>query len=134
MSSPTIDRYMTTFPVTVEADCTVAEAERKMQEHSIHHLPVLDHGKLAGVLSDWEAHLIRVFRRHGFGHLTVSALMTEEPFVVAPDKPLDETVSEMIARHCQSVVVMKGGQLLGIFTGNDALGALDDALHQRLSP
>jgi CBS domain-containing protein len=42
---------MTRTPATVSPDSSVAEAHRLMQELGCHHLPVVQHGSLVGMLS-----------------------------------------------------------------------------------
>jgi CBS domain-containing protein len=43
--------YMSAEPIVVDADATVAEASRVMIDAGIRHLPVLDHGRMVGVMS-----------------------------------------------------------------------------------
>jgi CBS domain-containing protein len=42
---------MSTKPITVGADETIAECMRIMTEERVRHLPVLEDGKLVGILS-----------------------------------------------------------------------------------
>jgi CBS domain-containing protein len=43
--------YMSSSPIVVEADETLADATRVMVDGGIRHLPVLDHGRMIGVMS-----------------------------------------------------------------------------------
>jgi CBS domain-containing protein len=43
--------YMTSEPIVVDADATVVEATRVMVDAGIRHLPVLDKGRMVGVMS-----------------------------------------------------------------------------------
>ena len=46
-----IEHWMTKSPVSIGHDQHLSVAHKFMREHSIRHLPVLDNGKLVGVLS-----------------------------------------------------------------------------------
>jgi acetoin utilization protein AcuB len=51
-SVPTVDKYMTSHPHTIGVDQPLSLAHKIMTEFRIRHLPVLDGGKLVGVISD----------------------------------------------------------------------------------
>src|SRR5579863_568218 len=57
---PPIGRYMTSQPWTLESGASLGDARRLMHAHGIRHLPILDDGRLVGVLS--ERDLLRVER------------------------------------------------------------------------
>ena len=42
---------MTTEVVTCDTDATMLDAEKLMHKHRIRHMPVMDHGKVVGMLS-----------------------------------------------------------------------------------
>ena len=46
-----ISRYMTPEPLTIEAGADVFEAAAMMVGHRVRHLPVMDGGRLAGLVS-----------------------------------------------------------------------------------
>ena len=46
-----VEEIMSIAPVTVTPDHTVEECMRLMTEHHVRHLPVIDGGRMAGVLS-----------------------------------------------------------------------------------
>ena len=48
---PTLQKYMTTTPHTINKDQPLAYAHKVMRDHKIRHLPVLDGDSLAGMVS-----------------------------------------------------------------------------------
>lgn len=46
-----VRRYMTTEPVTVDAEMDVSVAAATMADLGVRHLPVMDHGRLVGMVS-----------------------------------------------------------------------------------
>ena len=70
-----------------------------MRTHAIRHLPVLDAGKLVGVLSDRD---VQRFRRYYDPDLDVEDAMTEDVYKVVRDEPLDRVVAAMAERKAGS--------------------------------
>lgn len=63
-----VHEVMTTDLVTISPEATVGECMALMTEHRIRHLPVMDKGQLAGVISIGDV---------------VKAIMTEQEFLIA---------------------------------------------------
>jgi acetoin utilization protein AcuB len=57
-TSVPVERVMTAVVISVRPDDDIAEAARQMWEHKIGALPVVDNGRLVGILS--EIDLLRV--------------------------------------------------------------------------
>jgi acetoin utilization protein AcuB len=129
---PSIQKYMTTSPHSIGGEQTLATAARMMHEHRIRHLPVLSGGELRGLLTDRDLKLVETFRDVDPTKLTVEEAMTEEPYAVSPETPLDEVVSTMAGSKFGSAVVVQNGRVVGIFTTVDACQALSELLKTRL--
>ena len=102
-----------------------------MKTHRIRHLPVLSGGKLLGVLTDRDIRLIESLDSRAWS-LPVSEAMSEEPYTVEPDAPLDQVVEEMAEHKYGSAIVVQNHKVVGIFTTVDACRALSELLHTRL--
>jgi len=129
---PTIQKYMTPTPHSIGAEQTLAHAHAVMAKHGIRHLPVLHGGKLLGVVTDRDLHLVESLKDVDPKLLTVSDAMSEDVYAVAPDAPLDEVVGTMAEKKLGSAVVLQNGKIVGIFTTVDVCIALADLLHSRL--
>ena len=129
---PTIQKYMTPPPHSIGAEQTLARAHAVMAEHGIRHLPVLHGGKLLGIVTDRDLHLIESLKDVDPKLITVSDAMSEDVYAVAPDAPLDEVVGTMAEKRHGSAVVLQNGKIVGIFTTVDVCIALADLLHSRL--
>lgn len=123
MQMPAVSRYMTRNPCTIARTATLAEAQALMREHAIRHLPVLDQGNLCGILSERDLLLAEALAGSDPATIRVEQAMTERPFIVTSDSPLDE-VAEIMGEHKYgSVVVMGREGVEGIFTASDACQA-----------
>ena len=104
-----------------------------MNEYKIRHLPVLEGGKLVGLLTDRDLRLVESFKDVDATKLKVEEAMSSVVFSVEPDAALDEVVGTMAERKYGSAVVMQNGKVVGIFTTVDVCRALAELLHSRLS-
>lgn len=130
---PPVSKYMTTNPHTVRPSLTLAEAMQLMREHQIRHLPVLDGGQLVGMLSERDIRIIESFKGVDPTKTLVEDAMEQQVYAVRPGAPLDEVVSEMASKKYGSAVVMQNLNVVGIFTVVDALNAIAELLHTRLT-
>lgn len=127
---PTISRCMTRQPWTIASDATLPQARELMREHHIRHLPVMECGKLAGIIS--ERDLQRTQKLLGEDpDARVRDAMTIDVFVAAVEDPLDDVVERMSANKYGSVVVLgRDGQVEGILTTSDGMRFLGEILQR----
>jgi acetoin utilization protein AcuB len=122
-----IREFMTPTPQTIGLTQPLEVAHRLMREHDIRHLPVLDRGRLVGLVSERDLHFIETLRGIDQGVVPVAEAMTPEPFTVRPDAPIDQVVRRMAAKKYGScVIVDRSGKVDGVFTTVDALRILAD--------
>lgn len=128
---PPMSRYMTRQPWTIRTDATMSQAHELMRAHAIRHLPVLDGGKLVGIVSERDLHLIETLPGSDPAKVSVEEAMVSDVYVVGPDDPVDVVVDHMAERKQGSAVVVdRRGAVEGIFTTVDALQVLADVLRQ----
>lgn len=125
-----VEKYMSPFAQTIGRDQTIATAHRMMRENEIRHLPVLEGGKLVGIVSQRDLHFVETLAGVDPTRIRVDEAMSQDVFTVAPETKLEEAVETMIANKFGSAVVMKGGKVLGLFTAIDAQRALLDLLRK----
>jgi acetoin utilization protein AcuB len=127
---PVVADYMTATPHTIASDRSLATAHRLMREHHVRHLPVLDGGRIVGIVSQRDLLLIESLPGTNPTEVRVEEAMVEDVFMVTPDAPIGEVIETMIDRKLGSAVVTQGDRVLGVFTTIDAL----TALHRLLEP
>jgi acetoin utilization protein AcuB len=113
---------MTPHPYTIGKDQPIAEARRRMRDHHVRHLPVLDGARLVGLLSDRDLRLADSLAEDR--SLRVADVMLPEPFTVQAGDSVTEAVAAMAQRKIGSCVVLDGTSVAGIFTTVDALHLL----------
>lgn len=125
-----VSEVMTPDPIVIESDLPLAEVERLMEEHNVRRLPVLEDGRLVGIISKGdlrEARMAELASRHPYepvdkgSWLTVAEAMTSPVITVTPQAPLVEAARLMLEHKIGGLPVMEFGQLVGILTDTDII-------------
>jgi acetoin utilization protein AcuB len=123
-SEHVVGAFMTPTPHSVGRDQPLSLAHERMRTYGVRHLPVLDGGRLAGILSQRDALLVETLREVDPTKTPVEDAMSTDVYVVAPDTPLREVAGAMADHKYGCAVVVDGSRVVGIFTTVDALRAL----------
>lgn len=119
--APQVREYMTHLPVEAERCATADDAEAMMNEHSIHHLPVMSGSQLKGIVSQRDLLQARLRLGDGFGATPLEEVCTQNVLTVSPVDPVDEVVRKLLAEDAGSAVVIDSRFVVGIFTTTDAM-------------
>ncbi len=116
--------FMTAMPYTIGRKQTLAVAQEKMRAGGVRHLPVLDGGRLAGVISQRDAYFIETLSGVTPETLAVEEAMSTEVYTVRPETPLLEVATAMADHKYGCAIVTQDNRVVGVFTTVDALRAL----------
>ena len=130
---PQVQRFMSTNPFTINGELTLLQAKNFMVEHKIRHLPVLEKGNIVGIISEKDIDFIQSFDGVDLKAEVITSAMSNDPYIVNTDSHLDEVCNYMASHKIGSVLVQDNKKLVGIFTWVDALKAMSELLHTRLS-
>lgn len=104
--------------LSVSPDASVAEVERMMVEHGIGGVPVLEDGKIVGIVSRRDVRAIAARR----GTERVRMIMTENPITAGERITMDQALEIMYTSKVERLpVVDESGHLIGIITMQDLL-------------
>lgn len=127
-----VKKVMTLDPVTVTPKTTLPEIVDLMREKQVRRVPVLDKGKLVGIISDndvdsvmpspattlsrWEMSTL-------LDKLAASEFMTSPVSVINPDCPLEEAAQALLDKKIGALPVLQDDKLVGIITESDIFRA-----------
>lgn len=117
-----VSDIMTTRVETVTPGESADAAFARMRSAKIHHLVVMERGKVVGLLSARD--LGRPEERSSRQRKTVGELMSSAPVCAGPEMPLHRAANVLRGRNIGSLPVVKGRKLLGILTISDLLEVL----------
>ncbi len=126
----TVREIMMGSPVTLRPDATLELAHNLISLGRIRHLPVLDGGRLVGLLS--ERDLIggvsnRILRLTPRGRATllkdelVRNVMKKRVVTVTPETPIKEAARLMAEKKIGCLPVLRDGSLVGLVTATNVL-------------
>ena len=128
---PEVREHMTPSPLTIAPISSLSKAVKTMRAHRVRHLPVVDAGRVVGVLSQRDILIMESLPGVNPTEVRVEEAMVRDVFTVGPDAPLGEVIETMIDRKLGSTIVCEGDRVLGVFTTIDALRALHALLERR---
>jgi CBS domain-containing protein len=132
---------MTTDPVTTTPDAPLKEAARLMVRHKVSGLPVVDDGKVVGIVTEGDFLRQEASRDQPYRFSLLDALFGDEPhgppaaetvgevmtvqvLTVAPEASLSEAARIMTSRRVKRLpVVGPDGALLGVISRADVVNA-----------
>jgi len=109
---------------TTTPDAPVQEAVKVMAQLDIGSLVVMDHGRMAGLVTFAEVLRALADRGGTLGDLKVSAIIEREPLTAEPALDVMELRRAMLERHARYVPVMDGTTLLGVVSFHDVAKAV----------
>ena len=134
-----VAEIMTLHPQAVDAGASLDEALTLMDQHDVRHLPVVDGGRLGGVVSDrdlleatgWLPSRVHEARGpHGADQLP-SAVREIQHSPVVTVSPRDDVVKaavELLGRRIGCLPVVDGDELVGIVTEMDVIRSFVERL------
>ena len=122
----TVGQFMTCSLHTIEADLTLADARTKMQRHRLQYLPVVERGKLIGLISDRDLRAIFAIKDFNAHQVRVGDVASREIFTAEASMRINTVAAEMADGKCDAVIVIEpeSERVIGVFTTAHALGAL----------
>ncbi len=119
---------MTKNVITITSDTYVLDAERIMDQNRIGRLPVVDDGKLVGIVTKNDVlkasptSTTPTNQRHLFylmSKLTVKEIMKTTVLKISPDTPIEKAIAAAQKNKVGSLPVVEEDKVVGILTTND---------------
>ncbi len=109
---------------TAAPQSTALQAVEVMAENDIGSLVVMDHGRMAGMLTFAEVLNALAERRGTLGDLRIDAIYERAPLTATPHLDVQQLRRVMLERHARYVPVLEGDTLLGVVSFHDVAKAV----------
>ncbi len=117
-----VGEWMERELVTIDRKTTIQGAISLMKKHSIRHLPVIEEGRLVGLVT--EGDMRQVFVASLIEELSIDDVMIKDPITVKVDTEIDDAARVIYYNKIGGLPVVDEGQgLLGIITVADIMAA-----------
>lgn len=119
---------MTSNVITIPSRTSLADARRIMEAHRLRRLPVVDRGKLVGIVTRDSLNRagpsqVTNFNIHDITRVLnktkVKEVMGKDLLTVSPDATVEEGVTQAQKKRVGALLVVDGDRLVGIATTND---------------
>ncbi|MGV8089629.1 MAG: CBS domain-containing protein [Methanothrix sp.] len=116
--------YMSTPVNVIERNEPIQRARNLMFKHSIGRLPVMDNGKLVGIVTKYDitnriSQATPEWRRRPIDKVPIQVVMTEKPITIFPDATMPQAAELMIENDISGLPVEKDGEIVGMITSRD---------------
>jgi len=127
---------MTKNPITIESESLLLDARRMIKEKNIRRLPVVDKGKLVGIVTkkDLDEALppptsaTSAYEFRSLSRMKVKEIMKKDPLTFTPSTLFEEALKIGQKNKISSFLVVEDGKLVGITTESDIVRLLTRAL------
>lgn len=119
-----VKEIMTREVIVVKHSDRLLKAQQILASNSIHHLVVVDEGKVTGIISTADVlGILMKGKGNAFkeSEILVSEVMTKNPLVVESDDTIGLVADIILANKFHSLPVVDDGELVGIVTSHDLL-------------
>ena len=126
--------------IAVSPDTPIMEAMELMKQKSIRRMPVLDNGKLVGIVSDkdllnaapsdatslsvWEVNYL-------VARIKIKDVMTKNVMTITEDTPIEEAARIMADNKVGGLPIMRNGEVIGLITETDLFKLLLELMGAR---
>lgn len=122
-----VDEYTSSSPITIDLNASLDDAHKLMNKNGIRHLPVMDEGKVVGIVS--ERDLMANYGKAWSDLMRIRNIMNPSILLAHHNDDLGEVAYRLSSEKKGSAIILdENDELYGIFTTTDALNALVELL------
>jgi CBS domain-containing protein len=114
-----VREVMTPAVRTVSPSQSLAEAAEVMKGEDVGSVPVVEEGRLAGIVTDRDIVTRAVAERRDPQTVTVVEVASRELVTVEPEQDLDEALALMARHQVRRLPVVEAGRLVGMLAQAD---------------
>ena len=125
-----VSQYMTRPAITIDPQTDFHRAFDLMHARRIHHLPIVEGGRLVGLVA--ERDLLLAAANFGSAEVPVGDIMRGSPICVSANAQLKDAARLLVTNHIGSLPVLNSAKsLVGIITETDIFKIAAGVLHAR---
>lgn len=116
--------YMSAPINVIERNEPIQMARNLMFKYAIGRLPVMDNGKLVGIVTKYDItnrlnQAAPEWRRRPIDKVPIQVVMTEKPITIFPDATMPQAAEILIENDISGLPVERDGEIVGMITSRD---------------
>ena len=118
--------YMSAPIYVIERNEPIQRARNLMFKYSIGRLPVMDEGRLVGIVTKYDItnrlnQAAPEWRRRPIDKVPIQVVMTEKPITIFPDATMPQAAELLIENNISGLPVERDSQIAGMITSRDMM-------------
>ena len=118
--------YMSAPIYVIERNEPIQRARNLMFKYGIGRLPVMDDGKLVGIVTKYDItnrlnQAAPEWRRRPIDKVPIQVVMTEKPLTIFPDATMPQAAELLIENGISGLPVERDGEIVGMITSRDMM-------------
>ena len=118
--------YMSAPIYVIERNEPIQRARNLMFKYGIGRLPVMDAGKLVGIVTKYDItnrlnQAAPEWRRRPIDKVPIQVVMTEKPITIFPDATMPQAAELLIENGISGLPVERDGEIVGMITSRDIM-------------
>lgn len=118
--------YMSSPVYVIEKNEPIQRARNLMFKYGIGRLPVLENGKLVGIVTKYDItnrlnQAAPEWRRRPIDKVPIQIVMTEKPITIYQDATMSQAAELMVENGISGLPVEKDGEIMGVVTSRDMI-------------
>lgn len=115
-----VRELMTRDPVVLSADTPVGEAARRMRDHDIGNVLVVEGDRLVGIVTDRDLVVRGLADRDNLSGCPLREVCSATLTTAAPDEDAETAIARMRERAVRRIPVVEGDRPVGVLSLGDA--------------
>jgi len=120
-----VTEVMTKDVIAIHVEDSLNIVSKTFENHSFHHIPILNHGKLAGILSKEDIlRLLSIraeYSEKEFKQIKVKDFMSSKIISIRPDDSVGLAADIFMTNDIHALPVVEDDELVGIITTHDLI-------------
>lgn len=122
MMNEPLSSIMTRNVITASQDDTLAVARSIFLKNKVHHLPIVNEGRLVGILTTYDLFKLNgAFKDTPYEEIPIREVMTTRVATLEPDDKIGSAAELFLENLFHAVPIVKDGDLQGIVTSFDVI-------------
>jgi CBS domain-containing protein len=137
MKDEKVIKWMSAEVITITPDTTLPQAYNLMKKFNIRRLPVIDYGKLVGIVTMGDIREAKPSKEVSpsiyelnsiLAALKIKRIMSPNPITISTEETIGQAAKLMYENKIGCLPVMEGDQLVGIITESDIFRVLAEGV------